>query len=91
MITNTGFQKYLIQHKFNNKKEENDSISVAFWTNLVFSIILWILICISSKNIAKLLGDINLSLAISIASIQIIISSFSSIQMAIYRRKFDFK
>lgn len=91
MVTNTGFQKYLIQHEYKNNEEENYSLSVAFWANFILSIVFWIVICIYSKNIAKLLGNINLNLAISIASVQIPISSFSSIQIAVYRRKFDFK
>lgn len=91
IFTDAGFQKYLVQHEF---KDENDKIlatNVAFWTNFIISLILWILIILFSDEIAMMLGSDGLGPAIAIASIQLPITSFSSIQMAIYRRNFDFK
>ena len=41
MFTDAGFQKYLIQHKFESKEELDKSTCVAFWTNFIFSILLW--------------------------------------------------
>lgn len=91
MFTDAGFQKYLIQHEFVDEEEREISINVAFWTNLTISIIIWCIIIIFSQNIAKSVGNAGLGNVISIACIQLPLTSFSSIQMAIYRRDFDFK
>lgn len=91
MFTDAGFQKYLIQHEFNNEEEKNITTNVAFWSNLSISITLWIIIIIFSEKIAILVGNPGLGKTISIACIQLPLTSFSSIQMAIYRREFDYK
>ncbi len=90
-LINSGFSKFLIQHEFSNNEERDNNASVAFWTNLIFSLALWIIIIIYSEKIATLLGNPSLGIVIIIASVQIPIASFISIQTAIYRRNFDFK
>lgn len=91
IFTDAGFQKYLIQHEFKNEKEKLENVNVAFWTNISISLIAWILIIIFRKKIAIMVGNPGLGNVIAIASVQLIITSFSSIQMALYRRDFDFK
>ena len=91
MFTDAGFQKYIIQHEFKNKREKELSTNVAFWTNLFISVLMWILIIIYSNDIAKIVGNPGLEHVISIACMQLPLTSFSSIQMAVYRRSFDFK
>ena len=91
IFTDAGFQKYIIQHEFQNEDELNKSINVAFWTNLSVSVIICLVIFIFRDSIANLVGSPGLGNAISIASVLIIIAAFSSIQMAYYKRAFDFK
>lgn len=91
MFTDAGFQKYLIQHEFKDENEKFKSANVAFWTNLGISIFLWIMIIIFRENIAILVGNPGLGNVIAIACIQLLLTSFSSIQMALYRRDFNFK
>ncbi|MBY0753936.1 lipopolysaccharide biosynthesis protein [Clostridium sardiniense] len=91
MLADAGFQKYIIQHEFKSENEKNDSINVAFWTNIVISIFIWIVIVIFSSQIAKLLGTPNLHGVISVACIQIPITAFSSIQIAACKREFNYK
>ncbi|MDT9337252.1 lipopolysaccharide biosynthesis protein [Clostridium perfringens] len=91
MFTDAGFQKYIVQHEFANSTEERNKINVAFWTNLFISILLWIIIIIFSDNIANIVGNPGFGMVISIACIQLPLTSFSSIQMSIFRRQFDFK
>ena len=91
LFTDVGFQKYLIQHEFETKKHFFQSINVAFWTNLVLSFALFLLIFVFSDHIASLVGSPDLGHVIVIASIQLPITSFSSIQLSIFRRNFDFK
>ena len=41
VFTDAGFQKYIIQHPFSTDDELNDNATVAFWTNLLISLIIW--------------------------------------------------
>lgn len=91
MFTDAGFQKYIVQHKFNSTKEKNEYVTVAFWTNLVISLIIWLLISIFSDNISNLVGSPGLSNVLVIAGIVLPLTSFSSIQMALFRRNFQYK
>lgn len=91
MFTDAGFQKYLIQHEFKNDKDKYEHANVAFWTNLIISILLWILIGIYRESIATLVGNEGLGNTILVAGISLPLTSFSSIQMSLYRREFDYK
>lgn len=91
VFTDAGFQKYLIQHEFDSRDDLDKSTNVAFWTNLSFSTLICVLIFIFRHSIAALVGNPDLGNAISIASISIVLVAFSSIQMARYKRDFDFK
>lgn len=91
MFTDSGFQKFLVQHEFKNLKDKHDNANVAFWTNFALSLVLWSLIVIFNEQIAKMVGNPGLGMVIAVACIQLPLTSFSSIQMALYRRDFDFK
>jgi len=91
IFTDAGFQKYIIQHDFYDESELRKSIDVAFWSNFCLSILTVILIFCFRKIIAVWVGAPELEYGISVASISIVLISFSSIQMAVYRRKLDFK
>ncbi len=91
MFTDAGFQKYLVQYEFRNQKEKEQSTNVAFVTNLVISVFLWVFIIIFRNPIADAVGNQGLGNVIAIACVQLPLTSFSSIQMALYRRDFNFK
>lgn len=91
IFTDAGFQKYIIQHKFKDESDLYQSTTVAFWSNFIFSLALWMGIALFSNQIAYLVGNDGYGLVIAIASICIPIESFSSIQMALFKRKMDFK
>lgn len=91
IFTDAGFQKYIIQHQFKDEKEKNDSINVAFWTNLAISILIWLFIVAFVKPIAYFVGAKGSEQAIAIASTVLVLTAFSSIQIAIYKSVFDFK
>ena len=91
MFTDSGFQKYLLQHEFKSIDEKYKNANVAFWTNFIISIILWGFIVLFSEQLAILVGNPGLGNVISIACIQLLFTAFSSMQMALYRRKFDFR
>ncbi|MGO5549329.1 lipopolysaccharide biosynthesis protein [Lachnospiraceae bacterium LCP19S3_B12] len=91
IFTDAGFQKYLIQKQFKNDKEFYENANVAFWTNLSISLLLWIIIVIFRNPIAEQVGNPGLGHVIAVSSVSLFLTAFSSIQMAIYKKKFDFK
>lgn len=91
MFADAGFQKYLIQKDFENENEKYQNANVAFWTNLSISLLLCSIIFIFRDQFAMLVGNPGLGTVISFASLQLILTAFSSIQMSLYRRDFDFK
>lgn len=91
IFTDAGFQKYLIQHEFINEQDRQDSTNVAFWSNLILSILLWGVIVAFSDKIAILVGNPGLGSVLIIACLSIPLAAFSSIQSALYKRDFDFK
>lgn len=91
IFTDAGFQKYIIQHEFPDDKDLDNSTNVAFWTNLGVSVLICTVIFLFRHQIANLVGNPSLGNSISLASILIIITAFSSIQTARYRRALDFK
>ena len=91
IFTDAGFQKYLVQHEFVDDADLEQSTNVAFWTNLVLSLLIWGIITLFAAPIANLVGSPGCGLAIIVISAEIPLLAFSSIQMARYRRDFDFK
>lgn len=91
VFTDAGFQKYIVQHEFENKEEYIKSVNVAFWSNFILSALAVFIITFFRKNLAALVGSPDLAIGMAVASGSILVSSFSSIQMAVYKRAFDFK
>ena len=91
IFADAGFQKYLVQHEFDSQESLDGSTNIAFWTNLSISFFICIIIFLFRHQIARLVGNAELGNSISIASVLIILAAFSSIQMARYKREFDFK
>ena len=91
IFTDAGFQKYLIQHEFKSTREKYKSTTVAFWSNLTLSLLLWAIIIISSDEIAKVVGNEGYGDVIAVSCACIPLAAFSSIQMALYKRALDFK
>lgn len=91
MFTDAGFQKYLVQHEFRDEDEKFKNANVAFWTNFGISIFLWLIIIVFREQIAILVGNPGLGNVIAVACVQLLLTSFSSIQMALFRREFDFR
>lgn len=91
IFTDAGFQKYLIQHEFKDEEDRNQSSNVAFWSNLILSLLIWLGIGIFCEPLASLVGNSGLGHVLTIACVSIPLAAFSSIQMALYKRDFDFK
>lgn len=91
IFTDAGFQKYLVQHEFIDAQDLDGSTNVAFWSNLIMSLFIWVLIAIFSAPLATLVGNPGLGHVLVIACVSIPLEAFSSIQMAMFRRDLDFK
>ena len=91
IFTDAGFQRYLIQHEFVDNDDKDKDTNVAFWTNLTMSFVLWGIIAIFSEQLATLVGNPGLGNVLTIACVSIPLAAFSSIQMALFKRSFDFK
>ena len=104
VFTDAGFQKYIIQHEFKDKNDENESINVAFWSNLIVSVFLFFVVLFFKNQIVTLVsssdpnslssaftGTKEFGWGIAIATLTLPITAFSSIQMAVYKRSMDFK
>lgn len=91
IFTDAGFQKYLVQKEFSSKDDLYKSTAVAFWSNLVLSLLIWGIISFFSNQIAHLVGNDGYGLVISVSCVCIPLAAFSSIQMALFRRALDFK
>lgn len=91
IFTDAGFQKYLIQHNFTDNKDRDESTNVAFWSNLVMSMVIWGIIAIFANPLAALVGNPGLGYVLIVACSAIPLAAFSSIQMALYKRDMDFK
>ena len=91
LFTDAGFQRYLVQHEFENQEELDKGTNVAFWTNLGFSLLFWAVISLFAEPVASLVGSPGCGPAVAVVCIQIPLHSFSSIQMARYRRDLNFK
>ena len=91
MLADAGFQKFLVQHEFESTQEKQEATDVAFIANLVFSLILWGAIIIGRDELAVLVGNDGLGIPLAVMGAMIPLSAFSSVQMALYRRDFNFK
>ena len=90
IFVENGFQKYLIQHIFTSKCEEIQYMSVAFWANLFFSLLLWGGICLFNEPIAELVGNPGKGFLIEITGITIPLYGMIGIQTCNLKKKLHF-
>lgn len=91
MLTDAGFQKYIVQHEFSNSEEKKKAANVAFWTSLFVATLLYAFIFVFRHPLAVGVGNPGLGNVIAVAAIQIPVYAFSSVQIALNRRDFHFK
>ena len=91
MLADAGFQKFLVQYEFESEEDKQKSVSVAFISNIVLAMIFWIAIIVWRDDLASLVGNDGLGIPLAVMGTMLPLSAFSSIQMAMYRRSFNFK
>ncbi len=91
IFTDAGFQKYVVQRDYDSEDQKDLTVNVAFWTNLGISVFLWAIIAAFQTPIAAFVKAPDLALGIVVAALALPMTSFSSIQAALFRRDFNFK
>ena len=91
MLADAGFQKFLVQYEFESEDEKQKNVSVAFISNIVLAIVLWLIIIFWRDELAILVGNEGLGFPLAVMGAMLPLGAFSSIQMAMYRRSFNFK
>ena len=91
LFADAGFNKYIVQHETKDEDELKKIINIAFWTNFVLTMAIWGVICIFAKPISNLVGCPGKELAVMVASANLPLHGFYSIQSARLKREMDFK
>ena len=90
-FSTAGFQKYIVQHDYKDKKSLFEGAAVAFWTNLGISIFAWLIIAIFNGKIAEFVGNPGYGFGLTIAALSLPLTSFSVIQEALFQRQLNYK
>lgn len=91
LLTDAGFNAYIVQHEFGSDEEKEATYNVCFWSNLAISILLFFIIFFNNALFSRLVGASGYGLALIIASLVLPLTSISSIEQAIMKRNLDFK
>lgn len=91
VFVESGFQKFLIQYEFKDEAEEKNYISVAFWSNLIFSILIWAVIIVFRFQLAEFVGNRNLGTGLAVTSVVIPLYGIIGIQNSRLRKNLNFK
>lgn len=91
MISDAGFQKYLIQHEFRDKSSLYNAANVAFWSSMTVAIVLLAIIVFFRDSLASMVGTPGLGIPIAVAALSLPMSVFVSTQQALFRRAFEYK
>lgn len=91
MLADAGFQKYLVQHEFRDKKSLYRSANVAFWSSMSIAVVLLLIIVLLRDGIASMVGTSGLGVPIAVAALSLPMSVFVSTQQALFRRAFEYK
>lgn len=91
VFSDAGFQKYLVQHEYRSVDELRRSASVAFWTNLAVSFVLWVLIAVFNEQIATAVGNPGLGMVLVVAGSSILLTALISVQTGLFQRALDYR
>lgn len=91
IFADAGFSKYLVQKEFDSEEKKTLGIYVAFWTNLIVSLLTFVLILIFNSSLAKFIGSEGYGWVLVVTSIQIPLFGISSVFTSILMRNFKYK
>jgi PST family polysaccharide transporter len=90
-LADAGFQKYLVQYDFADRRALYRAANVAFWGGMAIAAVLCAIIIVFRDSVAELVGNPGLGGAIAVASATIPLSVVVSTQQALFRRDFVYK
>ena len=90
MFTSGGVAKYIVNHEM-NEKELIDVSNCSFALNLGIGISIWALVAIFRNPVAAFIGCKGYTTELLVASLLIPLSSYSTIQEALYQRNLEYK
>lgn len=91
VLSDAGFQKYLIQHRYASRNDLLESANVAFWTNLAIALTCWLAIAVFRDPIARAVGNPGLGVVFAVAGVSLPLVALVSVQTALHQRAFDFR
>lgn len=91
LLADAGFNAYIIQHQFKNEHEKKSTFNICFWTNILISCTLFLIIVFNRHFFSRLVGAEGYGDVLVIASLVIPMVSVSSIEMAIMKKELNFK
>lgn len=91
IIADAGFGKYIVQADFQSEDHFEKSVKVAFWSHFFLSALMTGLIVLFSDYLARSMGIPGHGLVISVSSLQLLVMAFVSIQLALLRRRLEFR
>lgn len=91
VFVESGFKKYLIQHEFDDKNEEQNAFHVASWTTLGIALLIWGLIIIFCKPLSSFLGNDEIWLAVAVSGCILPMYAMIGVFNASIQKQFAFK
>ena len=91
LLTDAGFNAYIVQHHFDNDVEKKQAFNVCFWSNFTISNVLLMMIIVNRYTFSALVGASGFEMALVVASIVLPLTSISSIEQAIMKKELKFK
>lgn len=91
IFTDAGFQKYIVQHEYQDSESLEAGSNVAFTSNLILSTFIYIIIFIFKKPLATAVGCGDEYWAVAVSSLTVLCTCIPSVAVARFRRDLDFK
>lgn len=90
-IINVAFQKIIVQAEVEKTEKIKKYADVAFWSNFILSVFLWLIIIIFRYSITNFIKIEGKEIEIIIAATVLPLSSLSTVQESLYIKKLDYK
>lgn len=91
VFTEAGFQKYLVYCEAEDEADLHKTVSLAFLVNLGLSLFLFALLVVFRDPVAALVGVPGKGAAVVVAALALPLTSFSSIQQALFQRQLRYQ
>ena len=91
LLTDAGFNAYIIQHQFKDEGEKTSTFNVCFWSNFIISCSLYAVIFFNRVAFSSLVGASGYEKALIVAALVLPLTSVSSIEQAIMKKELNFK